>query len=151
MSGRMASDRHTIRATSSIESMLPSKRVLSIASICHEKSPSSSAPTMRPLPLSVWNPRRISVINSVFSCCCNHAGIRSPNMAATDSNSSRNTSSNSGSIVAIWETSPVSAEALSSAGAFSGGGANVTASISPTGNSSRRSSSISRNRPRLLW
>ena len=134
MAGKIASDIWTISATLSKESMLSSSNVLISASICQAKSPTSSAPTMRPLPLSVWKPRRISVNGAVFSGCFTHSGIRPASMSATDSYSSRNTSSSSGSSVAGPEALPVSEAWLSLAGAFAVGvEVTLTASISPTG------------------
>ncbi len=71
--------------------------LLSRLSMHHENSPTRAAPTMRPLPLRVWNMRRRSRSESMSCGSCSQRGNSSSRCAAFSRASSTNSATNSGS------------------------------------------------------
>ena len=109
-----------VRSTGSASMTASARRALYNCSQAHAASPKSFRPTMRELPLSVWNARRTVEIDS--KCCGSSASLaklsRAP--AMTSSASSKKTSSiSSSSAVAVSETT-----AGAGAGAGAGGATN---------------------------
>ena len=66
-------------------------------SMFHANSPISCAPTMRPLPFSVWNERRVLIKASEFVRSAVHSGRLRWILAISSLASSMNTSTSSGS------------------------------------------------------
>ena len=104
--GRIWQACSTIASTAGLGARLPSSTRLSMPSIFQLNSPSARAPTRRPLPLSVWNTRRIGRARSRSSGACCQCGTSRPRLSRSSSNSSRNTSRMSASISAASSKPP---------------------------------------------
>ena len=87
--------------TSALAGRLPSSTRLSMLSIFQLNSPSARAPTRRPLPLRVWNTRRIGRSSSALPGSSRHGGNNCWRFSISSSNSSRKTSRISSSISSL--------------------------------------------------
>ncbi len=88
--------RNTVMMSGVRSSVLLMMRLRSV-SIAHANSPISFAPTMRPLPLSVWKERRTLTSESVSCGFSSHIGNSCCRRAISSFASSMNSSRNSGS------------------------------------------------------
>ena len=109
--GRIPQACSTIASTAGLGARLPSSTRLSMPSIFQLNSPSARAPTRRPLPLRVWNTRRIGRARSRSSGACCQCGTSRPRLSRSSSNSSRNTSRMSASISAASSKPPTTGAA----------------------------------------
>ncbi len=97
-SGTAATDWRSSVIISGLRSSVLLMTRLSRFSTAHANSPMSCAPTMRPLPFSVWNERR-TLTSESWSCgFSSHSGNRRLSLVISSFASSMNSSRNSGSI-----------------------------------------------------
>ena len=119
----------TSSSTSGENGRVPSRQWFSRLSTDQEKSPMSLAPTMRPLPLSVWKPRRTSCHTPVLPTSFLSFGRYSRNCPSTSLASSTKMPRISGSIssgadaVASGIAAGVATAAAAGAGGATGAGA----------------------------
>ena len=97
-SGRAAIVRCSSASSPALRARLPSISRFRIFSTLQQYSPISSAPTMRPLPLSVWNARRTVCSASLLSSSRSQAGNASLMVSVASRASSMKSSRISGSI-----------------------------------------------------
>ena len=107
----------TTARTAGVGARLPSSTRLSRLSTFQLNSPRVRAPTRRPLPLSVWNTRRIGRRRSISSGAPRHGGSRVSRLSISSANSSRKTSRISSSISSPVASKPPLAPTVIGAGA----------------------------------